>query len=393
MANIAIYNGSPTFTPGTGVLTPFGFYDWDVEFQADILKVTKFCAVRLGYPIENVELSSGSFFTAFEEAITVYGNELYAYKQREDYLSLEGSNHNYADSTTDLDNQIVTPNLENVIRLSQQYGTEAGVGGNVNWYSGSIDLTPGVQDYDLNDWAATQGITGSDLEIRKIFYQPIPASYQFYGGMGYEGTAIAMFGDAAGYTAYGANSFLMMPLSYDLQAIQQVEMYRDILFSNYTFELINNRLRVFPIPNNDDDAYRSTIWFQYDLKSEKLANSVVGGEGKVNNVSQMPYRNPVYSRINSVGRSWIFEYTLALCKEMLGYIRGKYGTVPIPGAEVTLNQSDLLASSNADKEALIAKLREYFDQTSRQSLLERRAAESDARRSELDNVPMTIFVG
>ena len=393
MANIPIYDGSPIFIPGTGVLTPFGFYDNDADFQNDILRVTKFCAVRLGYPIENVELSSGSFFTAFEQAITVYGNELYAYKQREDYLSLEGSSHNYADSTLDLDNAIVTPNLENVIRLSQQYGAEAGVGGNINWYSGSIDLVTGVQDYDLNEWAVSQSISGSDLEIKRIFYQPIPASYQFYGGMGYQGTAIAMFGDAAGYTAYGANSFLMMPLSYDLQAIQQVEMYRDVLFSNYTFELINNRLRIFPVPNANDDGYRNTLWFQYVLRSEKFTDSMEGGEGKVNNLSQMPYRNPTYSRINSVGRSWIFEYTLALCKEMLGYIRGKYTQVPIPGAEVTLNQQDLLSSATAEKEALIGKLREYFDQTSRQSLLERRAAESDARRSELDNVPMTIFVG
>ena len=209
--------------------------------------------------------------------------------------------------------------------------------------------------------------------------------------MGYQGTAIAMFGDAAGYSAYGANSFLMMPLSYDLQAIQQVEMYRDVLFANYSFELINNKLRIFPIPNNDET--RGHIWFQYLLKSERFEDSLEGGEGNVNNIAQMPYRNPVYSKINSVGRSWIFEYTLALCKEMLGYVRGKYQTVPIPGSEVSLNQADLLASANAEKEALVTKLRDYFDQTSRQALLERRSAESDARNNELGNVPMTIFVG
>ena len=389
MANIPIYDGNPIWDSNS---TPFGFYDSDSDFQTDAVRVAKFCATRLGYPIENVELQSGSFFTAFEQAVTVYGNELFAYKQREDYLSLEGSEYSYSGSSTNLNNKVVTPNLGNVIRLSEQYGTEAGVGGNVNWYSGSIALTASVQDYDLDVWASSSlGISGSDLEIKRVFYQDIPASYQFFGGMGYQGTAIAMFGDAAGYSAYGANSFLMMPLSYDLQAIQQVEMYRDVLFANYSFELINNKLRIFPIPNNDET--RGRIWIQYLLKSERFENSLEGGEGNINNIAQMPYRNPIYSKINSVGRSWVFEYTLALCKEMLGYVRGKYQTVPIPGSEVSLNQADLLSSANAEKDALVTKLRDYFDQTSRQSLLERRAAESDARNNELGNVPMTIFVG
>jgi len=393
MANIPIYDGSPTWD---ATALPFGFYNSDAQFQADAIKVAKFCAVRLGYPIENVELSSGSFFTAFEQAVTVYGNELYAYKQREDYLSLEGANYSYSASVaagTTFENTLVTPNLGPVIRLSQQYGTEAGVGGNVNYYSGSIALTASVQDYDLNQWALDQGYDNNDIEIKRIFFQTIPASFQFLGALGYTGTAIAMFGDNAGLTAYGGNSFLMMPLSFDLQAIQQVEMYRDVLFSNYTFELINNKLRIFPIPNSDDDRYRSQIWFQYLLKSERISDSISSGSGQINNISQYPYNNPVYHTINSVGRSWIFEYTLALCKEMLGYVRGKYSTVPIPGAEVTLNQGDLIASANSEKEALVTKLRDYFDQTSRQSLLERRNAESAARQSELDKVPMTIFVG
>lgn len=392
MANIPIYDGNPTWD---ATALPFGFYNSDAQFQSDAIKVAKFCAVRLGYPIENVELSSGSFFTAFEQAVTVYGNELYAYKQREDYLSLEGGDYSYSASVaagTTFENTLVTPNLGPVIRLSQQYGTEAGVGGNVNYYSGSIMLTASVQDYDLNEWATSVGLTGSDVEIKRIFYQPIPASFQFLGGLGYTGTAVAMFGDSAGLTAYGGNSFLMMPLSFDLQAIQQVEMYRDVLFSNYTFELINNRLRIFPIPNNDDIG-GSRIWFQYLLKSERMADSLTSGSDQINNISQYPYNNPVYTTINSVGRSWIFEYTLAICKEMLGYVRGKYSTVPIPGAEVTLNQGDLISAATAEKDALVNKLRDYFDQTSRQSLLERRNAESVARQSELDKVPMVIYVG
>jgi hypothetical protein len=129
------------------------------------------------------------------------------------------------------------------------------------------------------------------------------------------------------------------------------------------------------------------------LKSEEECATVDIDPNTISNISQVPYRNVDYDTINSVGRSWIFEYTLALVKEILGYVRGKYTQVPIPGAEVTLNQADLLTSSTADKNALIDRLRAYFDDTSRQKLLERRQAESIARNSELEQVPMTIFIG
>lgn len=388
MANIPIWAGSSSFFPGN---TPFGFYDNDYQFQCDADKVAKFCALRLGYPIENVELQDTNFYTAFEQAVTVYGNELFAYKQREDYLSLEGSQNSYEKTTTNLSNTVVTPNLGPIIRLSEQYGTEAGVGGDVTYYSGSIILTASVQDYDLNTWAASQGISGSDVEIKKVFFEPKPASFEFYGGLGYTGTAIAMFGESAGLTAYGGNQFLMMPLSFDLQAIQQLEMYRNVLFSNYSFQLINNKLRLFPIPDSGEAGGR--VWFQYLLKSERFEASLESGDNLITNVSQMPYRNVEYKAVNSVGRSWIFEYTLALAKEMLGYVRGKYSQIPIPGAEVSLNQGDLISAANTEKDALITRLRDYLDSTSRQSLLERRNAESDARQNELDKVPMTIFIG
>ena len=405
MANILIYSGSSDFLtysgsaaadPSLASPTPFGFYDNDAQFQTDANKVTNFCARRLGWPIENVELQDIQFWAAFEQAVTVYGNELYAYKQREDYLSLEGAEGYSYSAGADFSETLVTPNMGSIIRLSQQYGTEAGVGGNVDYHKGFIPLTSSVQDYDLEAWAIANGVTGSNgeaqMEIKRVFYQPLPASFMFLGDMGYNGTAIAMFGDTAGYTAYGANSFMMMPLSFDMQAIQQVEMYRDVLFSNYSFELVNNKLRIFPIPS-EDDAYSRCLYFEYVNKIERLDDSLTSGSGQVNNISQYPYNNPVYSTINSVGRSWIFEYTLALCKEMLGYVRGKYQSVPIPGAEVSLNQGDLIASANTEKEALVTKLRDYFDQTSRQSLLERRNAESTARQSELDKVPMVIYVG
>jgi hypothetical protein len=392
MANIPIYPGSSSFFPGD---TPFGFYDYDYQFQVDADKVAKFCAQRLGWPIENVELQSVNFYTAFEQAVTTYGNELYAYQVRENLIDLEGLPVN----TPFLNNAIVTPNMGNVIRISEQYGVESGVGGNVNWHSGSVILTGSVQDYDLNEWALQNGISGSDLEIKRVYYQGVPASADYYygGGIGLGagwGGLMGGIGGVAGY-GYGSNWFVT-PLSYNVAAIQQVELADDILLSAYSFELINNKLRIYPVPTEGDTGVK--YWFQYLLKNERLEDSLKYGTGSlgygyVSNASNAPYTNPNYNQINSIGRAWIFDYTLALCKEMLGYVRGKYSQIPIPGAEVTLNSGDLIASATTDKDALITRLREYLDQTSRQSMLERRALEADFSKQDLNNVPMTIYIG
>ena len=396
MANIPIWPGSSSFFPGD---TPFGFYDNQYQFQTDADKVAKFCALRLGYPIENVELQAVNFYTAFEEAVTTYGNELYAYQLRDNYLSLEG-----ASQTVDVNTDIITPSMANIVRLSQQYGEEAGAGGNVTWYKGQLELTPGVQDYDLSLWAISQSIIGG-IEIKNVFYQPPPAINQLYspsllagqGGLGGVPPA-GVYGMGYGYANY-----LMMPTSFTMQNIQAIEMQNTVTLSNYTFNIINNILSVFPVPGTgltggdfdggDDLGYGQYLIFDFIKIQERLDSAFTDGVGKISNSSNVPYGNPNYNDINSIGRAWIFEYTLALSKEMLGYVRGKYTQIPIPGAEVTLNQSDLLTSATATKEALIARLREYFDSTSRQALLERRQAESVARVAEINNVPMTIFIG
>lgn len=148
MANIPIYPGSSSFFPGN---TPFGFYDNDYQFQIDADKVTTFCARRLGYPLVEVELQDLNFYTAFEEAVTTYGNELYAYKIKQDFLTLEG-----ASTGSNFNNTLITPNFAGVVRISQQYGEEAGVGGKTTWYRGILPLTASVQDYDMSAWATDE---------------------------------------------------------------------------------------------------------------------------------------------------------------------------------------------------------------------------------------------
>jgi len=390
MANVPIWPGSSNFFPGN---TPFGFYDNDYQFQQDADKFATFAARRLGYPIVDVELQDLNFYTAFEEAVTIYGNEVYAYKVRQDYLSLEGvdieNDVPTIDGNPSLAFSSITPNMGVIIKLSEQYGTEAGTGGNVDWHTGSIALTSSVQDYDLNAWAVSQGYKNKDLEIKRVFYESPPAIVKFFDPYAGTGAGVMNVMDSFGWSGYSpAINFVLMPLNYDLQVIQQIEMSNTVRRSNYSFEVQNNKLRLFPIP----DGSVSKLYFQFLLKSERLANSISGNTGSIANVSNVPYTNPVYTYINSVGRSWIFEYALTLSKEMLGYVRGKYTTVPIPGSEVTMNQQDLLSSATAEKTALIDRLRAYLDETSREKLLERRSLETEYRQKELNQVPQPIYI-
>jgi hypothetical protein len=383
MANTPIWPGSSSFFPGN---TPFGFYDNDSDFQTDADKVAIFVARRLGYPLVDVELQDINFYAAFEEATTIYGNEVYAYQIAQNYLSLEGS-----PTGSNLNNTLVKPNLGTVIRIADQYGVEAGVGGSVTWRTGSIALKQNVQKYNLNEWATSQSIDAGNLEIKRIFYESIPPIVRYFDPYAGTGTDVQGLLQAFGFGSYSPGiNFLLMPINYDLQKIQAIDFNDQIRKSNYSFELINNQLKIFPIPFSNQ-----TLHFEYILKSDRNNPIVSGsmGQGKVTNVSNAPYDNPTYSYINSIGRQWIFEYALALCKEMLGYVRGKYSTVPIPNAEVTLNHADLITAATAEKTALIERLRTYLDETSRSKLLEKRAQESENLQKELSNVPYTIYIG
>tara|TARA_R110001592_G_scaffold74278_1_gene226099 strand:- start:1931 stop:3148 length:1218 start_codon:yes stop_codon:yes gene_type:complete len=405
MANIPIWPGSSSFHPGD---TPFGFYDNDPVFEKDADKVCTFVTRRLGYPLVEIELQAINIYAAFEEAVTIYGNELYAYKIRENYLTLEG-----APSSIEIDESIVTPNLGRIIDYSEQYGTEAGTGGNVPWRKMGVPLSGSVQDYDLDAIAAQNGFSQSnDIEIMRVFYENRPASalmMNAYDGFGFGlgGTVAAGIDGVGGLGGFGyGGGYLMMPLNYDMQIIQQIEMNDMVRISNYSFEMHDNVLRVFPIPTagnnvsgsagfdpNNPSGSAGTMWVEFMLKSDRSSASIVEAYDKIKMVSGVPYKNPKYNEINSVGRSWIFEMTLAICKEMLGYVRGKYETIPIPNAEITLNQADLIAASREEKEALLTSLRAFFDETSREKLLERRTMESNFVMEELDRVPRVIYIG
>ena len=390
-SSFALYSASYYNTPSTGSApTPFGIYDNDAQFKIEADKIANYCARRLGYPLTDIELQDINFWAAFEDAIITYGNEIYSFQIRDNLLSLEG-----APTSAYINNAIITPNLATIIRTSQQYAAEAGAGGNITYYSGALALTPGQQTYDLTEWAIIQSISGT-IEIKTVFYQDLPVINQMYapfggfaglGGLPAAGIYGGMYGGGYG------GGYLMMPVAYDAGVIQGLELSNQIRLSNYTFEIINNKLKIFPIPT-DNDVRGGFLWFEYIKTEDRYTNSITQvGSGSVTDISNAPYDYPTYSLINSVGKSWIYDYALALSKEMLGYVRGKYGTIPIPGREVTLNQADLLSAATTEKQALIERLRIYLDETSKKALLERRAQESDFRRQEINNVPMVIYIG
>ena len=389
MANVPVYAGSSSFFPGD---TAFGFYDYQYDFQVDADAVVTFVTRRLGWPIEVVELQPVQIYTAFEEAVTVYGNEVYQFQIRENMLSMEG-NHT---GSGPYNQKLMTPSLGGMVRLAENYGEEAGVGGNVTWYSGSVIMSPGQQAYDLNVWAQQSASIspGDYIEVKRVFFEAPPASLRYfdpYVGIGYSYEGLL---NSFGFGAYSpAITFLLMPLFFDLQRIQAIKLNDQIRKASFSFEIQNNILKIFPVP-----LITFPLWIQYVKGSER--DSVVGGLNAsgsaqldlITNPSNVPYENPNYNYINSVGKMWIYQYTLALCREILGYVRGKYSTVPIPGAEVTLNQQDLLTDARQTKEALLLQLRETLAATGRQTQLEKQAANADNLNKTLSNVPMGFYI-
>lgn len=383
MANIAIYTGSTFFTTGS---TPFGFYDADSTFRTDADKVVKWCAQRLGYPIENIELQDIQFYAAFEEAVTIYGNEVYQWKIRENYISMEGSSTGSA-----LNNQVITPNLASTIRIASTYGSEAGSGGTTTYYTASIPITAGNQNYNLNTWASASASLqpGDSIEVKTVFQQTPPAIVRYFDPYAGTGTGIQSLLESFNFGSYSPGiNFMLMPLNFDMLKLQAIELNDQVRKSAYSFDLINNQLRLFPIPTAD-----TTLIFHYIKKSERNQSFISGSATNlVTNVSNVPYNNPVYSQINSVGKMWVFQYTLALVKEMLAYVRGKYGTIPIPGAEVTLNQADLITDARSEKIALLEQLRGTLEDSSRTKQLEKRSMDEGFVNQTLQQVPLPIYI-
>jgi hypothetical protein len=382
MANIPIWNNSPIPISGS---TPFRFYDTDIAYQTEGPLFARWCAQRLGYPIVEIELQDINFYAALEEAVTTYGNEVYQYKIREGYLTMEGNS-----TGSSFNNQVITPNLGSVIRISETYASEAGAGGYTTYYTSSFVLTQSVQNYDLDAILKAQGISGS-IEVKRVFYEEPPAIVRYFDPYAGTGTGIQSLLETFGFGQFSPGiNFMLMPIYFDVQKIQAIELNDQIRKSAYSFDITNNKLRVFPIPNRDQ--LMRFHYIKIDERNSVTAGPFSGSLGLITNMGNVPYFNPVYTQINSVGKQWIRQYALSLVKEMLGYVRKKYNTIPIPGAEVTLNGDDLLLDARAEKTALLEQLRGNLEETSRKTQLEKQALEAESIQKTLNNVPLLIYI-
>jgi hypothetical protein len=384
--NIPIWPGSASFQSGD---TPFGLYDSDIEFTSSANNTAEWCAKRLGYPLTDIELQDINFFACFEEAVTEYGAQVNTYNIRDNMLNLYG-----AETGSNFSGQKISANFGGLIELAEEYGTESGTGGNVTYYTGSIAMTSNIQVYDLTDSSVTtfeSGTPGIDeIEIKRIFHEAPPAMVKYFDPLVGTGLGSQNMLDGFGWGNYSpGTSFMMMPIYADMLRIQAIEFNDQIRKSAYSFELQNNKLRLFPIPNGSNFT---KVYFQYIKKTER-SNPLKGATGTISDFSNVPYQNVTYSNINVVGRQWIQKYALALAKEMLGYIRGKYSALPIPNAEITLNSADLISAAQTEKEGLITELKETLDTMSRQLQLERKSAEATSLQEQFNKIPLKIYIG
>ncbi len=384
--NIPIWIGSSSFFPGD---TPFGLYDSDSSFQSDIEKTADWCAKRLGYPLTDIELQPINLYACFEEAVSEYGAQVNTFNIRDNMLNLYGSA-----TGSNLSGQKVSANLGGLIELAEEYGVEAGSGGNVTYYTGSLALSGSKQIYDLTDTSSVSlesGTPGTDsIEIKRIYHEAPPALVKYFDPFVGTGLGSQQMLDSFGFGGMSPGvSFMMMPLYHDMLRLQAIEFNDQIRKSAYSFQLVNNRLKLFPIPNGSN---YTTVWFDYILKSDR-SNALKGNTGTVSDFSNVPYSDITYGNVNAVGKQWIRRYSLALAKEMLGYVRGKYSSIPIPNADVTLNGSDLISAGQTEKEGLITELKEILDTMSRQAQLERKQAEADAMQQQMNKIPLKIYIG
>jgi hypothetical protein len=376
---LPIWQGSSSFFPGD---TPFGIYDYDSQFQCDIEATAEWIAKRLGYGLSDVELQDKHFFAAFEEAVNEYGNLVNSYSARDNLINLLGMS---TGSNVNLSQAYIPSTLQGIFDLAREYGNDIPSGGTLTWYTGSIMLSTGKQVYDFTTDAEVEfgSFTTDKFIIRKIFHNRTPAANRYLDpslGGGYY--AAEQFG-FDGLNLPG--SYLLMPLHYDVLRMQAIEFTDEIRRSAYSFQLTNNRLRIFPPPTE-----QVKLFFHYTISSDLNSNG--SSNGKISDHSNIPYYNITYKQINSIGKQWIRKYALAICKEILGYIRGKYASVPIADGEVTLNAADLLTAGKEEKDALTTELKELLDTMSKQAQLERKSAEAENLNNQLQWSPMKIYI-
>jgi len=378
--------------PGSGSTvvgrTAYGTYDNDPIFVADCYASMIWAAHRLGYPIVDVELLDVNFYMAFEEAVNIYNAKVNEFNIINNMFALHGQQIN---KLSNIETRAVTgTGLQNIVTLSKDYGGHIGVGGTIEWKKTSIDVMPNVQDYDLKELIANVHENCNTITIRRIFHERPPASARIYDPFSMTGMSYSNVLTELGFGAYSpAVQFLMTPIFEDLLRMQAIEFNDLVRKSQYSFELVNNKLRIFPIPTT---GYK--LWIEYSNDTEAAISGTLSPDNSkvVSDFSNVPYKNHSYSDINDSGKQWIKNYFLANCKEILGAIRQKVQTIPIPGGEITLDGAVLRAEAQQEKEKLLDNLKDMLEASGKFNQMEKTALLNEQLQNTLKSIPMMIYI-
>jgi hypothetical protein len=293
--------------------------------------------------------------------------------------------------STALNNRLISNNLSTLTTtIASDYGAEAEVGGHYDVKKGTLYCQPGVQDYDLNAWAAASASlsgSGDSIEVRRVFFEEEPAIARYFDPYAGTGTGIQSLLESFGFGQFSPGiNFLLMPISFDAMKLQAIELNDQIRKSAFSFDLVNNKLRLFPIPHKD-----KKLFFEYVTLSNKFSPIKDKRDNIVTDIMNAPFRNPLYSKINTVGRTWIYKYTLAISREIEAHIRIQFANLNIQGVG-PLQGSELITDARTEKENLINELKEMLNETSRRGQLERKQQESQFHRDALQQIPLPIYI-
>ena len=386
-----LYTEPSSYTTGQ---TPHGTYDSDSEYQADSLTTCKYVASKLGHPVMQLEFNSGSMYACFEEAVSEYSQQINHYNTKNWMWEHYGNTTTGSNFSSTGSHQAETPNGGmSLFTLSEQYGQAVNVGGNATMFTGSITITSSKQVYDLtSDATLESSVTGVNrLEVQRVFNQAPAAISKFYDPFAGTYDNIELL-DSFGFgNVSPAVSYILRPISYDLARANAIETNDLVRKSSYSFELVNNKLRIFPNPTDKDNGEK--IYFHYYKRNDRVDVTQDYTSGKVSDPSNIPYKFITYTEINSMGRNWIRKYTLALAKELLGIIRSKYASLPLPNGEVSMDGEALKSEGREEKANLLEELNTFLEAVSKKEQAATEQEVANSQQEVLNKAPLKIYIG
>lgn len=403
-ATVLSSTGNPADVAGSLAI---GYYASSDAFLTGAAAQVAFTYKRLGGDILDIEITANNVYNHYEEAVLEYSYILNLHQARNALGSAlggpTGSFDHKGDLTEGEDVALKYPKFQfdYAFRVADKFSSEAMVGGTQPIYSASFDRISDQQDYNLQQIVQDMAVADPDLpwaqmgnkriKIRQMYYITPRQMWRFYGYYG----GLNVVGNFHNYGQYADNStFEVIPAWQNkLQAVA----YEDHLYtrtSHYSYEIIDNKLRIYPIP---DSVSPEKFWFRFTVEDGGNAfqeDSYDSGVNGVNNMNTMPMENIPFEKINSIGQQWIRRFALALSKETLGQVRSKFGnTIPIPGDNVTLNGSDLLSQAKDEQTGLREELNKQLDEMLYTKLAEADKGFVENTEAIVQKVPLKIFVG